>query len=233
MAKTITYAQWALESYCIGLKLRTLRTQKRLTLARLAAETGLSTALLSKLETDRMIPTLPTLATISRVYGVGMSHFFSEPARHTLSITRKAHLQSKGRGLESMKVTLLSPAAESFRAAPSPTDASVPTPAGSDRPLSPEGVQQGRLGQREIARQVVQLVELPHAGAAAAMNGFRDASGVVYVLEGRLQLDAGGMQEMLEAGDCAYMESQMAVAWSAAGNHRCRLLAVFPASAWN
>jgi len=77
MAKTITYAQWALESYCIGLKLRTLRTQKRLTLARLAAETGLSTALLSKLETDRMIPTLPTLATISRVYGVGMTHFFS------------------------------------------------------------------------------------------------------------------------------------------------------------
>ena len=138
MAKTITYAQWALESYCIGLKLRTLRTQKRLTLARLAAETGLSTALLSKLETDRMIPTLPTLATISRVYGVGMSHFFSEPARHTLSITRKAHLQSKGRGLESMKVTLLSPAADASRPANLLKDAGNPTPAGSNHPLSPE-----------------------------------------------------------------------------------------------
>ena len=75
MAKTASYAQWSLEPYCIGMKLRALRSQKRLTLARLAAETGLSTALLSKLETDRMIPTLPTLATISRVYGVGMSHF--------------------------------------------------------------------------------------------------------------------------------------------------------------
>ena len=80
MSKTVSYAQWSLEPYCIGMKLRSLRTQKRLTLSRLAADTGLSTALLSKLETDRMIPTLPTLATICRVYGVGMSYFFSEPA---------------------------------------------------------------------------------------------------------------------------------------------------------
>jgi len=79
MLKTVSYAQWALEPYCIGLKLRALRTQKRLTLSRLAAETGFSTALLSKLETDRMIPTLPTLATICRVYGVGMSHFLVNP----------------------------------------------------------------------------------------------------------------------------------------------------------
>ena len=100
MTKTVTYAQWSLEPYCIGTKLRALRTQKRLTLSRLAAETKLSTALLSKLETDRMIPTLPTLATISRVYGVGMSYFFSEPAKHTLSITRKAHLQGNSRGLD-------------------------------------------------------------------------------------------------------------------------------------
>ncbi len=97
MPKTISYAQWSLEPYCLGMKLRALRNQKRLTLSRLAAETGLSTALLSKLETDRMIPTLTTLATISRVYGVGMSHFFKEPERHTLSITRKAHLQANSR----------------------------------------------------------------------------------------------------------------------------------------
>jgi hypothetical protein len=31
MANTITYAQWSLEPYCIGTKLRALRTQKRLT----------------------------------------------------------------------------------------------------------------------------------------------------------------------------------------------------------
>src|SRR6516162_10417199 len=98
MAKTLTYAQWSLEPYCIGMKLRALRTEKKLTLSRLSAETGLSTALLSKLETDRMIPTLPTLATICRVYGVGLSYFFSETTRHSLSITRKAHLHGDGRG---------------------------------------------------------------------------------------------------------------------------------------
>jgi len=41
-------------------------------------------------------------------------------------------------------------------------------------------------------------------------------------------LDSGGMQEVLEAGDCAYIESEMALAWSAAGKHRCRVLAVLP-----
>src|ERR1700738_5243214 len=100
MAKPVSYAQWSLEPYCIGLKLRALRTQKRLTLSRLAAETGLSTALLSKLETDRMIPTLPTLATICRIYGVGLGHFFCEPSEHLLSVTRRVASQGRGRSTD-------------------------------------------------------------------------------------------------------------------------------------
>jgi transcriptional regulator with XRE-family HTH domain len=191
MVKTVSYAQWSLEPYCIGMKLRSLRTQKRLTLSRLAAETGLSTALLSKLETDRMIPTLPTLATISRVYGVGMSYFFSEPARHTLSITRKAHLQGNSRGLDSVRIT--------------------PLNAGADG-----------------ARLVAQMMEFPAGGASCATDAYSETAGLVYVLEGKLQLDAGGMHEVLDTGDCAYMESEMALAWSAAGKHRCRILAIMP-----
>jgi transcriptional regulator with XRE-family HTH domain len=191
MSKTVSYAQWSLEPYCIGMKLRSLRTQKRLTLSRLAAETGLSTALLSKLETDRMIPTLPTLATISRVYGVGMSYFFSEPAKHTLSITRKVHLQGTNRGLESVKTTPLNAVADE-------------------------------------TRLVAQMIEFPAGGASCTTDACYEASGLVYVLEGKLQLEAGGLHEALDAGDCAYMESEMAMAWSAAGKHRCRILAVTP-----
>ena len=108
MAKTVSKAQWSLEPYAIGLKLRSLRANKRLTLSRLATETGLSTALLSKLETDRMIPTLPTLATICRVYGVGLGYFFSDPARHSISITRKAHLEGPGRNTGMGRSTPLS-----------------------------------------------------------------------------------------------------------------------------
>ena len=191
MSKTVSYAQWALEPYCIGLKLRSLRTSKRLTLSRLAAETGLSTALLSKLETDRMIPTLPTLVTIARVYGVSMSYFFSDPARHTLSITRKAHLQGSGRAMDSIKVT----------------------------PLNAEG---------KGFRLVAQIVEFPPGGANVAINAFHETGAVIHVLEGRLRLEAGGMHEVLEAGDCACMESEMPLAWSAADKHRCRVLAVLP-----
>lgn len=190
MPKAVSYAQWSLEPYCIGLKLRSLRTQKRLTLSRLAAETGLSTALLSKLETDRMTPTLPTLATICRVYGVGLSYFFAEPARHSLSITRKAHLHSNARGPESIKITPLNAAGGS--------------------PLK------------------VQMIEFPPGGAAVAMNAAHQAKGVVYVLEGKLRLDTGGMTEVLDTGDCACMDSEIPLAWSAADKHRCRVLAVLP-----
>jgi quercetin dioxygenase-like cupin family protein/DNA-binding Xre family transcriptional regulator len=191
MPKTVSYAQWSLEPYCIGLKLRSLRTQKRLTLSRLAAETGLSTALLSKLETDRMIPTLPTLATICRVYGVGLSYFFGEPSRHTLAITRKAHLQGTTRGPESVKVT----------------------------PLNVGG---------SGCRISAQMIEFPPGGTSVAIDATYESNGLVYVLEGKLRLEAGGMQEILEAGDCACMESEMPLAWSSADKHRCRVLAVLP-----
>jgi transcriptional regulator with XRE-family HTH domain len=72
------------------MKLLNLYTGKRLTLARLATETGLSTALLSKLETVRMIPTLPTLAAICRVYGVGPRHVVVAvtPGPHPMQLDR-------------------------------------------------------------------------------------------------------------------------------------------------
>ena len=194
MSKGVPHVQWSLEPYCIGLKLRSLRTSKRLTLSRLAAETGLSTALLSKLETDRMIPTLPTLATICRVYGVGLNYFFAEPARHALSITRKAHLQGDRRVPESIKVTPLNAEGEGFRLA-------------------------------------AQMVEFAPGGSTVAINAFHETGAVVYVIEGRLRLDAGGLHEVLETGDCACMESEMPLAWSAADKHRCRVLAVLPTAA--
>jgi transcriptional regulator with XRE-family HTH domain len=188
MSKTVAYSQWLLEPYCIGLKLRALRNQKRLTLAQLAAETGLSTALLSKLETDRMIPTLPTLATIGRVYGVGMSHFFAEPGRHTLSITRRAHLEGASRGQDAMRITPLNAATD--------------------------------------PKLLTQMIEFAPGGASSAAECLRGASGVIYVLEGSLVIDSGGMEEVLEAGDCACLESDIALNWSAGGKDRCRILAV-------
>jgi len=75
------------------------------------------------------------------------------------------------------------------------------------------------------------MIELPASGTSCALGSCQVSTGLMYVLEGKLQLDAGGMHEVLEAGDCAYVESEMALAWSAAGKHRCRILAVVPAAA--
>lgn len=191
MAKSVSHSQWFLAPYCIGMKLRSLRTEKRLTLARLAAETGLSTALLSKLETDRMTPTLSTMATICRVYGVGLGHFFCEPTEHSLSVTRKVNSQGRGRSTDS----------------------------GNRIPLNP-----GVPGRRMDAC----LVDLA-AGAPAAEPGMSGGGALlIYVLDGRLHLDVGGMREALETGDCAYLESDMPLAWGAAGKQRCRVLTVTP-----
>jgi transcriptional regulator with XRE-family HTH domain len=74
--KKKTYsAEHFLKVYSIGTKLRVLRAQKEMTLSQIAAETGLSTALISKLETNHMNPTLPTLAILCQVYGVGLGVF--------------------------------------------------------------------------------------------------------------------------------------------------------------
>ena len=191
MANGPSYARWSLEPYCIGIKLRTLRTQKHLTLSRLAAETGLSTALLSKLETDRMIPTLPTLANICRVYGVGLSYFFSDATKQTLAITRRAHLVGNGRGQEAAR--------------------QIPLHA-----LSGD------------ARLVARIIEYPSGAAGVLSEVGHSECSVVYVLEGNLHLDSGAMHEILETGDCAYVDTDMAMAWSAGDAGRCRALVVTP-----
>lgn len=66
-----------IDRHRIGRKLRQLRIRKSLSLAELAAHSGLSPALLSKVETGKMVPTIPTLTRVALVFGVGLEHFFS------------------------------------------------------------------------------------------------------------------------------------------------------------
>ena len=122
-----------------------------------------------------------------------MSHFFSEPDSHVISITRKAHLQAGGRGVEVAKSVPLS------------------------SPRSASGI-------------LAEMVEVPTAGSDALADVYsRDICGLVYVIDGRLQLDAGGLHEVLETGDCVFIETRMPVVWSAGGKMPCRVLVVRPA----
>ena len=78
-----------LKKYAIGSKLRRLRLRKSMGLLELSKHTGLSPALLSKLERDLMHPTLPTLLRIAMVFSVGLEYFFNPEPRPVLEIVRK------------------------------------------------------------------------------------------------------------------------------------------------
>jgi transcriptional regulator with XRE-family HTH domain len=79
-----------LTRYSIGEKLRTLRLRKSMGLVELGQHTGLSAALLSKLERGKLFPTLPTLLRIAIVFGVGLEHFFTdEGKRREVGIVRR------------------------------------------------------------------------------------------------------------------------------------------------
>ena len=79
-----------LEPYRVGEKIRTLRLRKSMGLVELGKHSGLSPAMLSKLERGKLYPTLPTLLRIALVFSVGLEHFFTdERKRHIVSIVRK------------------------------------------------------------------------------------------------------------------------------------------------
>lgn len=78
-----------LKQYGIGSKLRRLRLRKSMGLVELGKHTGLSPALLSKLERDLLHPTLPTLLRIAMVFSVGLEYFFNPEPRATLEIVRR------------------------------------------------------------------------------------------------------------------------------------------------
>ena len=83
-----------LSDYAIGEKLRALRLKKMMGLVELGRHTGLSAAMLSKVERGKLFPTLPTLLRIALVFGTGLEYFFSDDqARHAVAIVRRGERQ--------------------------------------------------------------------------------------------------------------------------------------------
>jgi transcriptional regulator with XRE-family HTH domain len=90
MNETITQG---LRPYLIGEKIRTMRLKKSMGLVELGQHTGLSAALLSKIERGKLIPTLPTLLRIAMVFSVGLEYFFDNSRRRHLEVVRKSERQ--------------------------------------------------------------------------------------------------------------------------------------------
>lgn len=68
-----------LKAYGIGDRMRALRLKKKMGLVELSRHTGLSPALLSKVERGLLYPTLPTLLRVALVFSVDLGFFFTEP----------------------------------------------------------------------------------------------------------------------------------------------------------
>ena len=79
-----------LKPYAIGEKIRTLRLRRSMGLVELGRHTGLSAALLSKLERGKLFPTLPTLMRVAMVFSVGLEYFFTDERKHRIvAVARK------------------------------------------------------------------------------------------------------------------------------------------------
>ena len=66
-----------LKAYAIGPKIRSIRLKKKMGLVELGNHTGLSPAMLSRIERGQLFPTLPTLLRIAMVFSVGLDYFIA------------------------------------------------------------------------------------------------------------------------------------------------------------
>jgi transcriptional regulator with XRE-family HTH domain len=83
-----------LRAYGIGEKVRSLRLSKSMGLVELGRHTGLSAAMLSKIERGRLFPTLPTLLRIGLVFGVGLERFIAgDDKTNAVAIVRRGERQ--------------------------------------------------------------------------------------------------------------------------------------------
>src|ERR1700750_2571601 len=70
-----------------------MRLRKKISLEELGRHTDLSPALLSKLERDLVTPTLPTLARIAAVFGIGLDAFFVEEPERARIVRGAEHMR--------------------------------------------------------------------------------------------------------------------------------------------
>ena len=182
-----------LERYAIGPRIKALRLRKKLALVQLAAHTGLSPAMLSKIERGQMFPTLPTLLRIAMVFGVGLDHFFSADKDEPLvAVVRRE---------------------ERLR---------LPTPPGEGPPAYLFESLDYRASNR---RMDAFYAEFPSDSQPSEPHSHGSAE-FLYLLQGRLAVDVGGKETVLDTGDALYFDSSVAHSYRREGGEPCTALVV-------
>lgn len=182
-----------LGKYRIGSKLRRLRLRKSMGLVELGQHTGLSPALLSKLEREVMHPTLPTLLRIALVFSVDLDYFFAPEPTPVIAIVRK-------------RDRLRFPDASNERR-PAYYFESLDFPA----------------AQRIIHSYLAEFeaVEANHRRPHA-----HPGIEFLYVITGKLELEAADERHELSEGDAIYFDSTVPHSYSKIGTRRTTAIVV-------
>lgn len=180
----------------IGLKIRRLRQDKRMTLQDLAEATGLSKPLLSQIENDQVIPPLATLLRISKALKVGLHTFFEEEGE-----TDKCILVRAG---ESRRLPR-----RANRAANAP-------------PYTYHSLAYGKK-HKNLEPFLVEFETRPWQEDQLVSH---EGEEFIYLLEGELEFHYGDQVMTLQAGDSVYYDSTEPHGYAAQGSIPARAVAV-------
>ena len=161
----------------LGLKIRRLRQERRMTLQDLAEMTGLSKPLLSQIENEQVIPPLATLLRISKAFQVDLHSFFQEEDN-----TERCILVRAGESqLQFRRLTT--------------SDA-----------LQPYTYHSLAYGKRNKHLEPF-LVEFDSREWQPELQVNHEGEEFIFVLEGRLEFHYGSQIMILGAGDSVYYDS--------------------------
>lgn len=180
----------------IGMKIRRLRQDKRMTLQDLAEATGLSKPLLSQIENDQVIPPLATLLRISKALKIGLHTFFEEEGA-----TDKCILVRSGES----------------RRLPRRANRSAAAP-----PYTYHSLAYGKK-HKNLEPFLVEFEPRPWQDDQLVSH---EGEEFLYLLEGELEFHYGDQVMTLKAGDSVYYDSTEPHGYAALGSITARGVAV-------
>jgi transcriptional regulator with XRE-family HTH domain len=185
----------------IGSKIRTLREARKLTVAEAAEKAGLTSILLSQIESEAVTPPVATLLKIANALGAHIGDFFTDVApRKRYEVVRKA---------EHKKV------------------ARRPTPEKSPLSYSYEALS-FRLADRHMEPFLIEFdIDIDEHVPPLSHKGEE----FVYVLDGEVEFHAEDEVVRLFQGDSLYFDSNIPHAFVGKGDRKPRaIVVIYPES---
>ena len=187
-----------LDRYAIGEKLRQLRLRKGIGLVELGEHSGLSPAMISKIERGKLYPTLPTLLRLSLVFSVGFDYFFARREEPTFEVVR-----------ENERIRF-------------PDD---PAKKPEEVAYYFESLDY-KATERELSAYNVEFLPLTDKSQEGRFH-LHDRFEFLYVLTGKLEIHYGKDRvTQLGAGDSVYFDSTIPHAYGRIGDATCRAVVV-------